>query len=132
MNAAIAFDPGPTAQVVLLFHANEGVAFISASAHSCLAPFQMAFGCTSKAVPTMNPSPSHFWLQEDFRNFWDACPWEEDLQYAQQVWAGTLLLLVRAMPALWSPLMWFEHAVVTREGHACATVSTDVVGTYQM
>jgi tRNA methyl transferase len=25
------------------------------------------------------------WFQEDFRNFWDACPWEEDLRYAQQV-----------------------------------------------
>lgn len=25
------------------------------------------------------------WFQEDFRNFWDACPWEEDLAYCQQV-----------------------------------------------
>jgi len=25
------------------------------------------------------------WFQEDFRNFWDACPWEEDLYYAQKV-----------------------------------------------
>jgi hypothetical protein len=25
------------------------------------------------------------WFQEDFRNFWDACPWEEDLAYARQV-----------------------------------------------
>ncbi|KAF5837650.1 tRNA methyl transferase-domain-containing protein [Dunaliella salina] len=25
------------------------------------------------------------WFQEDFRNFWDSCPWEEDLQYAQKV-----------------------------------------------
>ncbi len=24
-------------------------------------------------------------VQEDFRNFWDACPWEEDLEYAQKV-----------------------------------------------
>jgi tRNA (5-methylaminomethyl-2-thiouridylate)-methyltransferase len=23
------------------------------------------------------------WFQEDFRNFWDACPWEEDLQYCR-------------------------------------------------
>lgn len=28
------------------------------------------------------------WFQEDFRNFWDACPWEEDLDYARQVRAG--------------------------------------------
>lgn len=25
------------------------------------------------------------WFQEDFRNFWDSCPWEEDLDYAQKV-----------------------------------------------
>lgn len=24
------------------------------------------------------------WFQEDFRNSWDACPWEEDLEYAKQ------------------------------------------------
>ncbi|KAL4433737.1 hypothetical protein ABPG75_000178 [Micractinium tetrahymenae] len=25
------------------------------------------------------------WFQEDFRNFWDACPWEEDLEYCRAV-----------------------------------------------
>ena len=25
------------------------------------------------------------WFQEDFRNYWDACPWEEDLAYARAV-----------------------------------------------
>lgn len=25
------------------------------------------------------------WFQEDFRNFWDSCPWEEDVAYARQV-----------------------------------------------
>mmetsp|Transcript_35612 Transcript_35612/g.79155 ORF Transcript_35612/g.79155 Transcript_35612/m.79155 type:complete len:597 (+) Transcript_35612:87-1877(+) len=25
------------------------------------------------------------WFQEDFRNFWDACPWEEDLDFARKV-----------------------------------------------
>ena len=25
------------------------------------------------------------WFQEDFRNFWDSCPWEEDLKYCTQV-----------------------------------------------
>lgn len=24
-------------------------------------------------------------MQEDFRNFWGECPWDEDLQYAQGV-----------------------------------------------
>lgn len=54
------------------------------------------------------------WFQEDFRNTWDACPWEEDLEYCKQVrdgvggcvdtglvqglavaWAGMLLLAAR-------------------------------------
>ena len=25
------------------------------------------------------------WFQEDFRNYWDACPWEEDLAICQEV-----------------------------------------------
>ena len=25
------------------------------------------------------------WFQEDFRNFWDNCPWEEDISYAHKV-----------------------------------------------
>ena len=24
------------------------------------------------------------WFQEDFQNFWDACPWEDDLRVCQQ------------------------------------------------
>ena len=28
------------------------------------------------------------WFQEDFRNFWDACPWEEDLRFAQETCAA--------------------------------------------
>lgn len=24
------------------------------------------------------------WFQEDFRNTWDACPWETDLEYGKQ------------------------------------------------
>ena len=34
------------------------------------------------------------WFQEDFRNFWDACPWEEDLDYAQKVGLGEVKLHV--------------------------------------
>ena len=25
------------------------------------------------------------WFQEDFANFWGACPWEDDLQVCQEV-----------------------------------------------
>jgi len=28
------------------------------------------------------------WFEEDFRNTWDACPWEEDLEFARAVAAG--------------------------------------------
>ena len=28
------------------------------------------------------------WFQEDFRNTWDACPWEEDLEYCRKVCAA--------------------------------------------
>ena len=28
------------------------------------------------------------WFQEDFANFWDSCPWEEDLQYCREVSDG--------------------------------------------
>ena len=30
------------------------------------------------------------WFEEDFDNFWNACPWEEDIRYATEV---TQLLL---------------------------------------
>ena len=25
------------------------------------------------------------WFEEDFRNYWNSCPWEDDLQFCQQV-----------------------------------------------
>ena len=28
---------------------------------------------------------AQIWFQEDFRNYWEACPWEEDLAYARAV-----------------------------------------------
>jgi tRNA U34 2-thiouridine synthase MnmA/TrmU len=31
------------------------------------------------------------WFQDDFRNFWEACPWEEDLDYCRQVSAARCL-----------------------------------------
>ena len=31
------------------------------------------------------------WFQEDFENFWSACPWEEDIRYATQVVTLSLL-----------------------------------------
>jgi hypothetical protein len=34
------------------------------------------------------------WFQEDFRNYWDACPWEEDLAICQQVQLLRLLQIL--------------------------------------
>ncbi|KAG2431081.1 hypothetical protein HXX76_009614 [Chlamydomonas incerta] len=43
------------------------------------------------------------WFQEDFRNFWDACPWEEDLEYARKVCdaLGVKLEVVPLTTAYW-------------------------------
>eukprot|EP00271_Cylindrocystis_brebissonii_P010155 TRINITY_DN26256_c0_g1_i1.p1 TRINITY_DN26256_c0_g1~~TRINITY_DN26256_c0_g1_i1.p1 ORF type:complete len:737 (+),score=102.04 TRINITY_DN26256_c0_g1_i1:200-2410(+) len=43
------------------------------------------------------------WFQEDFRNFWSECPWEEDLSYAQAVCdqAGVDLRVVHLTNEYW-------------------------------
>jgi hypothetical protein len=40
------------------------------------------------------------WFQEDFRNFWDACPWEEDLEYAKKVGAKFAVAAVAVVNSL--------------------------------
>jgi hypothetical protein len=51
------------------------------------------------------------WFQEDFRNFWDACPWEEDLSYAQQVCdaLGVPLVVVPLTQQYWDRVV--AHSV---------------------
>lgn len=51
------------------------------------------------------------WFQEDFRNFWDACPWEEDLSYAQQVCdaLGVPLVVVPLTQQYWDRVV--SHSV---------------------
>lgn len=46
------------------------------------------------------------WFQEDFRNFWDSCPWEADLEYARKVGPDCLYwscqhAVVHAFTAFW-------------------------------
>ena len=42
--------------------------------------------CASPAFCAADRAPAaQIWFQEDFRNYWDACPWEEDLAYARAV-----------------------------------------------
>ena len=41
------------------------------------------------------------WFQEDYNNFWDACPWEADLAVCQQVHVG---LLSPISVTLWSSM----------------------------
>ncbi|WIA12264.1 hypothetical protein OEZ85_012328 [Tetradesmus obliquus] len=51
------------------------------------------------------------WFQEDFRNFWDACPWEEDLDYAKKVCdaLGVPLVVVPLTDAYWQRVV--SHSV---------------------
>jgi hypothetical protein len=48
------------------------------------------------------------WFQEDFRNFWDACPWEEDLEYAQKVLLSNSVPSNSCLPA-WSHNVAFRR-----------------------
>ena len=62
-------------------------------------PWHATYYFTSACLPRLQPLHAHprpvcpalqsilpqIWFQEDFRNFWDACPWEEDLQYCRAV-----------------------------------------------
>lgn len=43
------------------------------------------------------------WFQEDFANFWDSCPWEEDLQYCREVTDGMIGAAVCTAAALGLP-----------------------------
>ncbi|CAM6115891.1 unnamed protein product [Calypogeia fissa] len=47
------------------------------------------------------------WFQEDFENFWSACPWEEDLRFAQEVCdeAGVELKVVHLTDAYWGKVV---------------------------
>ena len=51
------------------------------------------------------------WFQEDFRNTWDACPWEEDLEYCQKVCAalGVPLKTVPLTNEYWDRVV--EHSI---------------------
>lgn len=40
------------------------------------------------------------WFQEDFRNFWSSCPWEEDLEICRQV----IISLPYGLPAFEEPM----------------------------
>lgn len=39
------------------------------------------------------------WFQEDFRNYWDQCPWEDDLDYCQKVHHACSLLQAQCVRA---------------------------------
>lgn len=47
------------------------------------------------------------WFQEDFENFWSACPWEEDLSFAQSVCsdAGVELKVVHLTDEYWAKVV---------------------------
>ncbi|KAG6540994.1 hypothetical protein Mapa_017664 [Marchantia paleacea] len=47
------------------------------------------------------------WFQEDFENFWSACPWEEDLSFAQSVCSevGVELKVVHLTDEYWTKVV---------------------------
>jgi len=45
----------------------------------------LALNLACAAGHTVTAFYLQIWFQEDFRNFWDACPWEDDLAYARAV-----------------------------------------------
>ncbi|KAL6760010.1 tRNA-specific 2-thiouridylase, partial [Haematococcus lacustris] len=66
------------------------------------------------------------WFQEDFRNFWDTCPWEEDLSYAQQQVCDSLGVDLEVVPmtsAYWDRVV--SHSV--SEIRAGRTPNPDVM-----
>eukprot|EP00884_Botryococcus_braunii_P019405 jgi/Botrbrau1/6148/Bobra.331_2s0038.1 len=50
------------------------------------------------------------WFQEDFRNFWDACPWEDDLATCQKVCeqAGVSLRVVPLTQQYWERVVTYS------------------------
>ena len=65
------------------------------------------------------------WFQEDFRNTWDACPWEEDLEYCSAVCArlGVPLEVVPLSEAYWDRVV--AHSIA--EIRAGRTPNPDVL-----
>ncbi|CAG9462001.1 unnamed protein product [Pedinophyceae sp. YPF-701] len=76
-------------------------------------------GVDSSAALTLARAAGHhveafylkIWFQEDFRNFWDACPWEEDLEYCSAVCdaAGVPLHVVPLSNEYWDRVV--EHSI---------------------
>jgi tRNA (5-methylaminomethyl-2-thiouridylate)-methyltransferase len=65
------------------------------------------------------------WFQEDFRNSWDACPWEEDLEYCRAVCdrLGIPLKTVPLSEEYWSRVV--EHSIA--EVKAGRTPNPDIL-----
>jgi tRNA-specific 2-thiouridylase len=65
------------------------------------------------------------WFQEDFRNSWDACPWEEDLEYCRAVCArlGVPLHVVPLSTQYWDRVV--AHSIA--EIRAGRTPNPDVL-----
>ena len=65
------------------------------------------------------------WFQEDFRNTWDACPWEEDLEYCQKVCEalGVPLKTVPLTNEYWDRVV--EHSI--KEVRAGRTPNPDML-----
>jgi tRNA-specific 2-thiouridylase len=73
---------------------------------------------TDRALLPLLPLLPQIWFQEDFRNTWDACPWEEDLGYARSTCEalGVPLVVVPLTDAYWSRVVAVSVAEI-KAGH---------------
>ena len=90
--AAAGAGSGPLRVAVLLsggVDSSVALQLLAAAGHSCTAFYLQ------------------IWFQEDFRNFWGSCPWEEDLEYARAVCAqaGVPLEVVPMTDDYWAQVV---------------------------
>ncbi|KAF6260585.1 tRNA-specific 2-thiouridylase [Scenedesmus sp. NREL 46B-D3] len=87
-------------------------------ASAAIAPTALGLTSTAEVLLTAvlclhvsHISDWQIWFQEDFRNFWDACPWEEDLDYAKKVCEalGVPLVVVPLTNEYWQRVV--SHSV---------------------
>ena len=91
------------------------------SRRNACSDFQIWHSASAACEPS-EVSVLQIWFQEDFRNSWDACPWEEDLAVCQQVSPYTLYQYTQAQQrgrcstALWKCMRAAKDSWTDAEG----------------
>uniref|UniRef100_A0A0E0K9F7 tRNA-5-taurinomethyluridine 2-sulfurtransferase n=1 Tax=Oryza punctata TaxID=4537 RepID=A0A0E0K9F7_ORYPU len=66
------------------------------------------------------------WFQEDFRNFWSECPWDDDLKYAQAVCDKSIYLMRAFLEAIED--LGFDYIASGHYAHVVHPSPDDVEG----